>query len=155
MKWIKEYLSKYFLLCLGGAILYCIPVFYFINISRYSGVWLLYLGNGLFLAFMFVITAFVLKSEKPMITGHIITVICVVLSCLLILVMILFLSPGAIDAGSTEKILLQSPTGISHKATHGMLLILFANAIIGNFSAGSFATIITSQAVKESARDKG
>lgn len=87
-----------------------------------------------------------------MVTGHVITIMSIVLSCLLILLMILFFSPGAVDLGSTEKVLQQTPPGITQNATHGMLLILFANAIIGNFAAGSFATLITSQAVKETAK---
>ena len=145
----KEHLFKYFFLCLIGALLYCVPVYYFIHISKYSAIWLLYLGNGLFLAFIFIMTGFVFKTSKPLITGHIITLASIILSCMIIVIIILLFSPGAFDVGTSEKILLQTPPGITQNNTHGMLLVLFANAVIGNFAAGSFATIITSQAVNQ------
>ncbi|MEP6949696.1 MAG: hypothetical protein ABI863_10500 [Ginsengibacter sp.] len=136
------------------AISYCIPVLFFIREDTYSDTWLLYLGNGLFLACMFILG--VVYNRKKNINGSVsyngwvITVISVVLACILILVLLVLFAPGVYHISSTSEIFQQAPAAISKKGSGALLFMLFANAIIGNFCAGTFATLI---AKGSSARD--
>ncbi len=135
-------LSKYAII---PAVLYCIPLIFFIKNETYTQTWLLYFGNALFLACIFIFG--VIENRKKNTNSSIpyngwtVTIIGVSFSCILILLFLL-----AFYIGSTREVLQQTPAAISHKNTHGLLFMLFANALMGNFAAGAFATLMAKSA---------
>ncbi|MGH2648214.1 MAG: hypothetical protein ACRDE8_11630 [Ginsengibacter sp.] len=136
-------LSKYAII---PAVLYCIPLLFFIKDETYTQTWLLYLGNALFLISLFIICIISNRQKdttSPTSTnGWAITIISIVFSCVLTLVILLVLAPGVFHLGSANEVLQQTPAAITKKNTHGLLFMLFATATIGNFAAGTFATLI-------------
>ena len=140
-------LSKYAII---PAVLYCIPLLFFIKDETYRQTWLLYLGNALFLVSLFIIcivTSRQKNTTSPTSTnGWTITIIGTIFSCVLTLFILLALVPGVFHLGSANEVIQQTPAAITKKNAHDLLFMLFANAIIGNFSAGTFATLIARSA---------
>ena len=145
------YLSRF---AIFSAILYCIPVIFFLKDKKFSDTWLLFLGNALFLFSIFIFGAMhnSKKNNNPSksFNGFAITFAGVIFSCILILLLTLVFAPNVYHIGSSNEVLQQTPPTITKKNEHGLLFIMLANALIGNICAGTFATIIAkSSAEKE------
>jgi len=142
-------LRPYIIHSLVAALVYCIPVIFFIRLADYTRAWLLYTGNFLFLlVIIYFLFAFNAKREEnagtlPMLTASVITtvmgtVMAVILSILLLFIIV----PGLIHPGVPEKVLINEPANTTNGKGDGLLFMVIANAIIGNISCGLFAAII-------------
>lgn len=147
--------KPYLIYGLLAAVVYCIPVVVFLTNPEYSQGWLLYLGNLLFL-FPIIVFLYAFNKKRTenagtiaMLTaGHITTVGGVVIACVLAFLLLVIMVPGYLSAGTTEKVLTGEPANITSDKTRGLSFMVFATAIIGNFAAGSFASIIFPFALK-------
>jgi Na+/proline symporter len=138
-----------------GAVVYSVPVAIFLSSPEYSQTWLLYLGN---LLFLFVIVTFMFRfnrkrsenaSTLAMLTaGHITTVMGIVAAVILAFLLLVILVPGYLSSGTTDKVLTGEPANTVYDKTRGMSFMVFATAIIGNLSAGSFVSIVFPFALK-------
>ncbi|MDB5230495.1 MAG: hypothetical protein JWN76_1300 [Chitinophagaceae bacterium] len=148
--------STLFVYGLTAAILYCIPLFIFIKTATFSSLWLLYLGNALFLGCMFLfIPAFFRKmrsdnasTPSTLIAGHGATIIGVILSCLFAFIMLMIMVPDMFSGNHSEDAMANTPANMVHGPTNGLIFTIFISAIIGNFAAGSFVTLITAYTAK-------
>ena len=132
-----------------GAVVYCIPLIIFLSDPEYVQGWLLYLGN---LFFLFAIVAFVYNFNKKrsenagtlaMLTaGHIATLMGIIASCLLAFILLIIMVPDYLHTGPPESVV------PGYDTTRGLSFMVFATAIIGNLSAGSFVSIIFPFALK-------
>ncbi|HEX5154011.1 MAG TPA: hypothetical protein VFW07_21340 [Parafilimonas sp.] len=143
---LKNYLKKYFIRALIAACIYCITVGIFLTKAKYQSVWLLFLGNALYM-----LTAGTLiylsnkvkrlnhSSVTSTISGHILSLtgaaISVILSVLLYL---------AFSLDSNGEKLHKAPASLSANPIFSMLLILMVTAALGNTIAGFFAVLFTS-----------
>lgn len=152
-------LLGYFKYSVLPAIIASVPVLFFIKDASYSQTWLLYLGDAIFLFSMIVIIVMLSKRSgynaatgSLLIAGHAITVFAIVLICLITFLLLLFFVPGLLHTGNTQKELMNTPTNTVYDKTHGMMFILFVNAVVGTFAAGSFASLIMSYTTKREQR---
>ena len=132
-----------------AAVVYCIPAFVFIKHALFGDAWVLYLGNFLFLI---VVVVFLIRfndkrkdnasSVSMFAAGHLVTAIGVVISCVICSILLILLVPGLLHPGQTEKILRGTPANSIHDKTNGLAFMVFANAVIGNISTGSFVSIV-------------
>lgn len=138
---LKRFPVKSFLIySIISSVVYLIPAIIFIERETYTSIWLLYLGNAFFLCSIF---AFMVIYKRPtdkntmklfmVYAGHIVSVLGILISCLLLLVIIFIVKPSFFQT-NVQNISGGINLGFS----------LFVNAVIGNISAGSFASIITS-----------
>ena len=132
-----------------AAILYGIPVFYLLQHTRYSQIWLLYLGNALFMAtvasFLLIFNRHRDKNASSMsmaFAGAVVTVLGVILSIFLCFILLSSMVPGLFHSGPPGKVLTGAPANTIQDKTDGLIFMLFGNAIIGNFAAGLFVSII-------------
>lgn len=133
--------KPYLVYGLLGAIVYCIPVAVFLSDPGFRNAWLLYLGN---LLFLFAIVAFLFRFNKKrsenasslvmLAAGHIATAAGIIISCILAFLLLVILVHGADDVLSDK--------------TRGINFMVFATAIIGNLSTGSFVSIVFPFALK-------
>jgi hypothetical protein len=149
-KKIPRYLIKHSIL---SAIFYIIPVVIFIKNEKFSETWLLYLGNALFLFYVFIFVVYYGKQQNiktsPIMAGLAITLIGIIFSCVLALAAIFIFAPGVFDIGTLNHALQNTPPTFSAKHSHGIIFILFANATIGNFTTGSVASLLSWAATKQ------
>ena len=137
------YLSRFGII---SSVLYCIPVVLFLRDERYTETWLLYLGSAIFLVciFSFGLMYGGKKNDDPnkIYNGFVVTTLGVIFSCILILLLTLVFAPGVFNIGSANDVLRQTPAALSKNAGHGLLFSMLTNAIIVNFSAGTFASVM-------------
>lgn len=141
--WKKIHWRRYLTYAIVAAILYVIPVIFFLKRANYSDAWLLYLGNFLFL---FVVTAFLFAFNKQrqqnattvsMLTaGHITAIMGIIIACIFCTALVFAFNATA------HKVLADAPANTVKDSSGGMGFMLFANAIFGNIVAGSSASII-------------
>lgn len=156
------YVALYFKYSLACAILFCIPMFIFLNDQTYTQTWLLYLGNGLFLCGVFVFMVFFnnrknenASTQTMMAAGHVVTIMGIIISLIVAFIGVLIFVPSAFGMGNSNNDLLNAPRAMTRESNNGLLFILFADTILGNITAGSFASIITSYSYKrDQAKDK-
>lgn len=148
---IKENFSHFYKYAIVPAILYCIPVLFFIKEDTYRDTWLLYLGNGIFLACLFILKV-VYNSKRnnnvPITyNGWVVTFIGIIFSCILVVFLLILFLPMVNHINSIREDLQQTPAAISDRNIYDLWFILFASAIIGNLCAGAFATLIAKGAL--------
>lgn len=151
----KKFIATYLTYASIAAIAFCIPVLFYLRSPEFIDTWLLFLGNALFLI---VLSIFVLVFNKKKhenastqnmnAAGHIVTFMGVVISAILTFILLMLLVPDLFDAGPSDKIVENAPAQNQGFKNDGLVLMLFMNAIIGNFAAGSFAAIILPYAAK-------
>lgn len=130
-----------------ASILYSIPLIFFLKDRRFSDTWLLYLGSAIFLMCLFVFgTMYTGKKNKEAYknyNGFTVTILGVIFSCILILLLTLFLAPDVFGLGSANSVLKQTPPAIATTGNQGILFVMLADALIVNFCAGMFAAVMT------------
>jgi hypothetical protein len=151
----KEYLFSYFIFALLAAIAFCIPVLFYLRSPEFQDTWLLFLGNALFLA---VISIYILllnkknnenaSTQNMNAAGHIVTIGGVFLASLISFILLMLYVPDIFGSGTSDTVMENSHITTSGGRTDGLVFMLFMNAIIGNFSTGSFASIILPYAAK-------
>ena len=132
-----------------ASLLYVITAFMFIRDDSFASSWILYLGNMLF---AFIIAIFIYtynlrlhqnaKAQTMIFAGHITAVLGILISCLLIFIIFLLYKPGIFHVMNNNPVSLQNSPPTLQGNGHGLMLVLFLNAVIGNISASSFMSII-------------
>jgi|GEM_PF-3505594 len=152
-------LLAYFKYAILPSIIASVPTVFFIRDATFSQTWLLYLGDAFFLFSMIVIMLILSKNADHeagtgalLIVGHAITVFSVILICVIAFILLLIYVPDLLITGNTGKALKQTPANIVLDKTHGLMFILFMNAVFGTGTAGSFASIIMSYSMKREQR---
>ncbi|MEO5891427.1 MAG: hypothetical protein ABIQ31_14335 [Ferruginibacter sp.] len=132
-----------------AAIIYSATVFVFLWYQSYVLSWLLYMGNALF---GIVIAIFIYRYSKTnnytvkisqlIAMGQKTTIIGILISCIMCLLLLLFLSPDVFLKPDANTAALQNVPGQLQNGNTNYLLMLFMDAIIGNISTGSFIAIL-------------
>jgi hypothetical protein len=142
-------LRPYVIHSLVAALLYCLPLIFFLKTADYTRAWLLYTGNFLFLLvivyFLFVFNA---KRDEnagtlAMLTASSITTIMgTIMALIFSLILLVVFIPGLLSSGSPAKHLINEPANSIQGKTDGLVFMIIANSVIGNVSCGLFAAII-------------
>ncbi len=141
------------------ALLSSVPMIFYVRDAKFTETWLLYVGDGVFLFTLFL--ALMILSKKAgdnastgymLMAGHTITVMAIIVICIITFIVLLIYIPGLLQIGTTNKILKQAPVNTVEDKTRGLLFILFVNAVIGTFSAGSFTSVVTAYTIKREQR---
>lgn len=144
------YLSRF---GIAAAILYTIPLIFFLKDKRFSDTWLLYLASALFMMCIFVFGILYAgknhADSSQMYNGFIVAILGVIFSCILILLLTLLLTPDVFGIGSANDTLKQTPPAMSKTGTHGILFEMLADALIINFCAGIFSAVMTRSKAEE------
>ena len=142
----KSSLRKIYLsFAIGGALVYCIPVFEFIVRADYTSTWLLYIGNFVFMVVIIFFLFFVshLKSNNSktlplMKQGEKAVFLGTFFACLFSFILLLILIPGIIGHGIAGRQLTNRPANTTYDKTNGLAFMVMINSILGNIFTGSF-----------------
>jgi hypothetical protein len=148
---LRPYLVHAFI----AALVYSIPVYFFIRQPLYQKAWLLYLGNFLF---VIVIVLFILSFSRKrnnnagvlatLTAGNIATALGTVLSFVFALLLLITFIPGEFSYGTADKWLKGAPANMILDKTRGLNFMVIANSFVGNISFGSFVSILFPFALK-------
>jgi hypothetical protein len=149
----KKHILEY--LFYGGmaAIVFIVPVIYFLAKGVYEDSWVVYVGTALFMFAIMVYNLILTRRKadyksalKMLMAGHLAVLTGIVLSVLLAFICCYIYIPGFMT-GHSQPILDNAPEGLNNKNT-GTLLQIFLPATIGNFCAGAFITVVVSYVIK-------
>lgn len=151
----KEYLSFYLKYGILAALLFCVPMIIFISSAKFSNTWWLYIGNVLFLLSIvfFMLTFNKRKGEDTstqtmVAAGHMTTITGIIMSVIVAVIALIIFVPDLFSSGQSDTVLENAPSTTGTGKTHGMIFMLFMNAIIGNLVAGSVPSILLSYTAK-------
>ena len=146
---ILQLLKTYIPRALIAAAVYCIAVVIFLSHENYQSIWILFLGNVLYMLSIVLITYLSYRAnsfkESPLtsaISGHILSLTGAALS--VILSLLLYLLYDLIIRGAKGETLQNAPASFTANSAHGMLFILIILAAFGNTVAGFFGALFTS-----------
>ncbi|HEX6192226.1 MAG TPA: hypothetical protein VFZ42_07675 [Chitinophagaceae bacterium] len=132
-----------------AAVVFCIPIFFFIQLAEYRGAWLLYLGSFFFMA---VVSYHIFRDSKKrgdnestvalVFNSHMVTIAGIIVACILCFIILSLAVPGYLGKGMADKVLTGEPANSLKDKTDGLSLDVFMAATIINFSVGSFVSII-------------
>ena len=142
-------LKPYITHALMAALLYCLPVIFFLKAADYTRAWELYIGNFLFLL-VIVLFLFTFNKKRDenagtllMLTASSITTILGTIAAVILgLGLLLIFVPGLLQSGTPDKVLINAPGNSVLDKTDGLVFMVISNAIIGNVSSGLFVSII-------------
>ena len=149
----KNFVRNYLFRGLIAAGIYCITVVIFLMNEKFQSIWVLYLGNALFMLAIALIIFFTNRAQKfkespvtSAISGHVLSFTGAALSVVLsLLLYFLFSTKPGVEA------LQQAPSQMRPDTHNDLLFVLIVNAALGNTITGFFAAIFTSFG---SSRDK-
>jgi hypothetical protein len=134
-----------------AAVLFCVPVFFYVRSSSYTSSWLLFMGSFLFFIVMFVNTLHENKTRGEdestvalVFISLVTTIVGVIFSCLLCFLLMIIMVPGYLNSGMAEKVMANGPANIIHDKTDGLSFEIFMAATAINFSVGSFCGVVLS-----------
>lgn len=146
-KWIhwKQYLP----FAIAAAVVYNITVIIYVIKADYTDLWLLYLGNFLFMAAM---AAFLFNfnakrdqnagSTAMMAAGHIAALMGIVIGLVLAFIIMFIFIPHMIGPAPAENVLENNPANQIHGRTNGLVFTVVANALVGNGAVAAFICTI-------------
>jgi cobalamin synthase len=124
---------------LFAAVAYLVVTIVFLNNPIFAQTWLLYVGNVLFgiIVAIYLFTYNNKANERASAysmvkAGHIVTAMGILVSVVVIAFIVLF----------WKEHFANTPPQIRPEQNHGLVFILFLDAIVGNASAGAFVAII-------------
>jgi multisubunit Na+/H+ antiporter MnhC subunit len=151
----RKHIIEYLLYGLFAAIVYIIPVLFFLKDSRYENFYYLYIGNALF-AGMITWHAFQLlyrpydgkRSVTMLVAGNLTVLTGILICCIFIWIAMFMYSPELFSKTATANILRDAPPTIQPHMPAQLSFMLMLNAIVVNFGTGAFVSVIMSYAGK-------
>ena len=150
----RQHARDYFLYGGAAAILFVLPVWYFLARADYEQSWVVYSGTILF---MFAIMAYAIRLVRlpqdqksavgMLMAGHLVILTGILLSVLFSGILCLVYIPGFMSGHSADGFLQNTPSGLNRNNT-GTVFQVFVPATLGNLGAGSFISVIISYALK-------
>jgi hypothetical protein len=158
----RQHVREYFFNGLLAAVLYAVPVFFFLAQKKYEDLYYLYAGTGLF---MFTIFFYALRlvnrpydskrAVSMLIAGNLATLAGVFIAVVLVLIGFFFYFPDIFSITPTRSLLQDAPSTIQPTRPSGLLFMILILTIFGNTAVGSFVSVVTAYAGKKNqTRDK-
>lgn len=151
----KKHLTEYLFFGAMAALLYLIPLFFYLTNNRYENSYYLYIGNALFFLVIFYYNMRLLyrpydksRAVSMLMSGHLATICGVIISVLVATLLMVAFQPGLFTAKSSDAILNNAPANAEVIRPSGWLFMIYVNAIICNFGAGALISIMVSYAGK-------
>jgi cobalamin synthase len=144
-----------------AALLYIIPVWYYLYEASYRNGWVVYIGS-IFFMFVIMLYSFKLSRRKPeyksswmmIVAAHSAVMAGIILSVVLTFCLCLLYIPGFLTGHSPSDFLQYAPAGLNNKNIDTVMQV-FVPATIENFGAGGFMAVLGPYVFKRNqTRDK-
>ena len=151
----RLHLKEYFLYGALASVAFMLPVLYFLYQNKYENMYYLFIGCALFMAVIFYYNYKLLdrpydkkRAVSMLLSSHLAILAGVIISSILIFVAFLFFFPNLFSDMHTDRIVEDAPAQVEAYKPTGLMMMVMAVNILGNFSAGSFISVITTYAGK-------
>jgi hypothetical protein len=158
----RRHVREYFLYGILAAVAYLIPTIYLLVENKYQNLYLLFIGNALFMAVIFYYNFHLVghpydgkRAVSMLMAGHLATLVGTIISVVVVTILMFIFFPDLFSAHPANEVLAQSNTEARTPYPSGFLFMVLLDVILGNASVGSFASILTSYVNKRNqTRDK-
>ncbi len=158
----KRHVRDYFLYGIIAAILYLLPTLYLLFANKYQNLYLLFIGNALFMATIYYYNYHLTmhpyegkRAVSMLAAGHLATVVGTILSVVIVIITMFIFFPHMFSAHPAVQVLAHANSEATTQYPSGFLFMILLDAILGNATAGSFVSILASFANKKNQmRDK-
>jgi hypothetical protein len=152
----KRHVKEYFIYGIVAAIAYLIPTLYLLFENKYQNLYLLFVGNALFMGVIFYYNFYLAghpydskRAVSMLMAGHLATLVGTIISAVVVTIFMFILFPDLFSAHPANEVLAQSNSEARTAYPSGFLFMVLLDVILGNASVGSFATILTSYVNKK------
>ena len=149
----KQHIREYFIYGSIAALLYMIPVWFFLKNNAFQNLYLLFVGSLLFMfciffyAYKLIYRPYPSRKAVAMLTaGNLASMVGVAISVILVLISVFLFFPHLIKEVPHNQVLSGSPVTLQPDRPIGLLGTILLVTIIGNIAVGSFISIITAYA---------
>ena len=158
----RRHVRDYFLYGIIAAVLYLLPTLYLLFANKYQNLYLLFVGNALFMAVIFYYNYFLTKhpydgkrAVSMLAAGNLATLVGTILSVIIVTIAMFIFFPDMFSSHPPSEVLANANTEAKTQYPSGFLFMVLLDAILGNASAGAFVSILASHVNKKNQmRDK-
>ncbi len=158
----NQHLKEYFLFGLLGAVLYNIPLEFFLRSAKYENFYYLYIGCGLFMVAIFYHTFRLIdrpydkgRAVSMMMSGILTTIAGVILAAIIATISTFIFFPDLFSTHQVVDMIQDAPATAEPKYPSNLLFMILGVTIIVNMLVGCFVSVITSYAGKrDQTKDK-
>jgi hypothetical protein len=158
----RGHVRDYFSYGIIAAILYLLPVLYLLFANKYQNLYLLYIGNALFMAVIYYYNYHLTRrpyegkrAVSMLAAGHLATLVGTIISVVVVIIAMFIFFPDMFSAHPANQVLAHANSEARTQYPSGFLFMVLLDAILGNATAGSFVSILASYANKKNQmRDK-
>ena len=158
----KQHVTEYFLFGLLAAVLYIIPVEFFLNSDKYENFYYLYIGSGLFMIAIFYHTFRLIdrpydksRAVSMMMSGLLTTIAGVIISAIMVFISVYIFFPDLFSTNQVTDMIKDAPATWQPRYPFNLLFMILGVTVIVNMLIGSFVAVVTSYATKrDQTKDK-
>jgi heme/copper-type cytochrome/quinol oxidase subunit 2 len=151
----EQHLTEYFLFGSLAAILYAVPLEFFLYSDQYNNFYYLYIGVGLFMCAIFFHTYRLIdrpydksRAVSMMISGLLTTITGVILASIIAFVSVFIFFPDLFSSHPVINMVQGAPATGQPKYPFDLLFMILGVTIIMNMLVGAFVAVMTSYATK-------
>jgi hypothetical protein len=151
----KQHITEYFLFGLLAAVLFCIPLEFFLYSDKYENFYYLYIGTGLFMAAIFYHTYRLIdrpydknRAVSMMMSGLLTTIAGVILASVIAFISVFVFFPDLFSSHQVVNMVQNAPAESQPKYPYDLLFMILGETIIVNMLVGAFVSVMTSYATK-------
>jgi hypothetical protein len=147
----RRHVREYILYGILAAVAYLIPTMYLLFENKYQNLYLLFVGNALFMAVIFYYNYRLIyhpydgkRAVSMLMAGHLATWIGTILAAVIVTVVMFMFFPDLFSRHPTSEVLEQANVSARTPYPSGFLFMVLLDVILGNASVGSFVSILAS-----------
>ena len=148
----NRHVKEYIMYGIIAAVLYLLPVLYLLFANKYENLYLLFIGNALFMATIFYYAFYLIthpydgkRAVSMLLAGISTTIVGTVVAALAVTILMFVFFPGLLShQAPSSTVLADANTGSSTQYPSSFLFMILMDLVLGNVSVGVFASIITS-----------
>jgi membrane protease YdiL (CAAX protease family) len=151
----KQHITEYFLFGLLAAVLFAIPLEFFLYSDKYENFYYLYIGTGLFMAAIFYHTYRLIdrpydknRAVSMMMSGLLTTIAGVILASVIVFISVFIFFPDLFSTHQVVNMVQNAPAESQPKYPYNLLFMILGETIIVNMLVGAFVAVMTSYATK-------
>jgi hypothetical protein len=142
--------------------MYMLPTLYLLYANKYQNLYLLYIGNALFMAVIYYYNYYLTKhphdgkrAVSMLAAGSLATLVGTILSAVIVTIVMFIFFPDLFSAHPSGEVLAHANSEARTQYPSGFLFMILLDAILGNTTAGLFVSILASYVNKKNQmRDK-
>lgn len=147
----NRHIREYIVYGIIAAVLYLLPVLYLLFQNKYQNLYMLFIGNALFMATIFYYEYYLIghpydgkRAVSMLMAGLLATLTGLIIAGVIVTILMFILFPHLFSQHAANDVLSQANSAAKTPYPSGFLFMILLDVVLGNASVGAFASILTS-----------